>query len=451
MSNIVAFPQSDLKAYSVSEISAQIKNIVEREFGYVRIRGEISGLKIAASGHGYFNLKDENAVISVTCWRHVLSKMQAKPDEGLEVIATGRMTTYGGQSKYQLSVEHIEPAGAGALMQILAARKAKLQAEGLFDISRKKQIPFFPRTIGIITSLTGAVIKDMIHRISDRCPVKLLIWPVSVQGESAADEVSKALYGFNNLESSMKPDVIIVARGGGSIEDLWAFNEEVVVRAIASSSIAVISAIGHETDFTLADFVADLRAPTPTAAAEFATPVIADIKHTISTYFERIYKNITAKMRYMYELVSAHSGVISKPHTVLLRSMQNLDNTTFSFFELPQKLLNLKQMQLSQYRVEFLNPAKMLPFKYNHLKMVSDNIDKKAKDILDGFVNRLALYSGLLSSLDYKNVISRGFAVIRSPSGGVISSASATNVGENLIAEVKDGELNVTVTTVTRR
>ncbi|MBP7190172.1 MAG: exodeoxyribonuclease VII large subunit [Rickettsiaceae bacterium] len=451
MNNVVSFSQSELKEYSVTEISGQIKTIIERQFGYVRIRGEISGLKIAASGHGYFNLKDENAVIAATCWRHVLSKMPAKPDEGLEVIATGRVTTYAGQSKYQLSVEHIEPAGAGALMQILAARKAKLQSEGLFDLSRKKPIPFFPRTIGIITSITGAVIKDMIHRISDRCPVKLLIWPVSVQGETAADEVSKAMYGFNNMEPLAKPDVIIVARGGGSIEDLWAFNEEIVVRAVAASTIPVISAIGHETDFTLTDFAADMRAPTPTAAAEFATPVIADIKHTLSSYFDRIHKNVTARIRYLRDLISAHSTIIAKPYNIITRSQQNLDNLIFSFYELPKKFLNLKKIQLSQYRIEFLNPAKMLPFKYNHLQMVSDNLNKKAKDILDNFVHRLTMCSSLLSSLDYKNVISRGFSVIRSTSGKIISSTTTTNIGENLTAEMKDGELSLTVTSSVKR
>ena len=263
--------------FSVSEVSSKIKKLLEDNLGYVKIKGEISGFIKAASGHGYFSLKDERAVLAATCWRHNLANIDFKLEEGLEVVVSGKITAYAGQSKYQISVEKISPAGAGAFMQILRERKAKLEKEGLFAKETKQNLPFFPKTIGIITSPSGAVIKDIIHRISDRCPTRLLVWPVTVQGETSATEVSNAITGFNKLTKD-RPDLIIVARGGGSIEDLWGFNDEIVVKSAFASKIPLISAVGHETDYTLLDLVADRRAPTPTAAAEFAVPVLADLK-----------------------------------------------------------------------------------------------------------------------------------------------------------------------------
>ncbi len=262
-------------AISVSELSGALKRTVENAFGHVRVRGEISGWKRHGSGHCYFTMKDDSACIDAVLWRGQAARLQFAPEDGAEVIASGKLTTYPGRSKYQLVVERLELAGEGALMALLDKRRRALAAEGLFAEDRKRPLPFLPRTIGIVTSPTGAVIRDILHRLADRCPTHVLVWPVPVQGEAAAGQVAAAIRGFGAM--SDPPDLIIVARGGGSIEDLWAFNEEIVVRAAAESPIPLISAVGHETDTTLIDFAADRRAPTPTAAAEMAVPVLAEL------------------------------------------------------------------------------------------------------------------------------------------------------------------------------
>src|SRR5271167_3670431 len=266
---------------TVSELSNSLKRAIEDRFGYVRVRGEISGYRGPhSSGHAYFCLKDANARLDAVVWRTAFQRLRLKPEEGLEVVATGRLTTFPGKSTYQIVIEALELAGVGALMALLEARRRKLAEEGLFDAARKRKIPFLPRVVGVVTSPTGAVIRDILHRLSDRFPVRVLVWPVRVQGETSAAEVAAALDGFNGLALGgpvPRPDVLIVARGGGSLEDLWGFNEEIAVRAAAESAIPLIAAVGHETDWTLLDLVADARAPTPTAAAEFATPVRVDL------------------------------------------------------------------------------------------------------------------------------------------------------------------------------
>ena len=272
----------NIPEWTVSELSAALKKTVEDAFGYVRVRGEISGYRGPhSSGHCYFSLKDENAKIEAVIWKTAFARLRIKPEEGLEVFVTGRLTTYPGQSKYQIVVETLEPAGLGALMALLEERKKKLAAEGLFDAARK-QLAAVPAAsvIGVITSPTGAVIRDILHRLADRFPRHVIVWPVRVQGDGSADEVAAAIRGFNALARDgpiRRPDLLIVARGGGSLEDLWSFNEEIVVRAAAASMIPLISAVGHETDVTLIDFAADVRAPTPTAAAEMAVPVRAEL------------------------------------------------------------------------------------------------------------------------------------------------------------------------------
>ena len=278
--------RENIKEYTVTEISTSIKNSLEENFGYVKVRGEVSNLSKPASGHIYLNLKDDKAIIKAIAWRSIVSRLSFIPEEGLEVICSGRLTTgysdrYPGRSDYSIIVESIVPAGEGALMALLEKRKKQLFAEGLFNQEFKKSLPLYPETIGVITSPTGAVIKDIIHRLEDRFPCNLILWPVPVQGDDAAHLIADALKGFNksHRDTDFKiPDVIIVARGGGSIEDLWPFNEEIVVRAVFESKIPVLSAVGHETDTTLIDFVSDLRAPTPTAAAELCTPNIDDLK-----------------------------------------------------------------------------------------------------------------------------------------------------------------------------
>ncbi|WP_431299121.1 exodeoxyribonuclease VII large subunit [Tabrizicola sp. BL-A-41-H6] len=269
-------PQGNQPEYTVSELSGAVKRVIEGEFGLVRVRGEVGRVSRPASGHLYFDLKDDRSVIAAISWKGQVARMQVRPEEGMEVVATGRMTTFPGQSKYQLIVDDVAPAGAGALMAMLEKRRAALAAEGLFDQGRKQKLPFLPGVIGVVTSPSGAVIRDILHRLRDRFPRHVLIWPVAVQGQACAGEVAAAIKGFNAIQSGgpiPRPDVIIVARGGGSLEDLWGFNEEIVVRAAAASDIPLISAVGHETDTTLIDYASDLRAPTPTAAAELAVPV----------------------------------------------------------------------------------------------------------------------------------------------------------------------------------
>ena len=273
-------PGSNAHEFTVSEISGAVKRVLEGEFGRVRVRGEIGRVSRPSSGHIYFDLKDDRSVIAAVSWKGQAARLSTRPEEGIEVIATGRLTTFPGQSKYQLIVDEIEPAGAGALMMMLEKRRKQLAAEGLFDESRKRPLPWLPRVIGVVTSPSGAVIRDILHRLRDRFPTHVLIWPVAVQGEASASQVSAAIQGFNALPKDgpiPRPDLIIVARGGGSLEDLWGFNEEIVVRAAAASEIPLISAVGHETDTTLIDFAADRRAPTPTAAAEMAVPVRAEL------------------------------------------------------------------------------------------------------------------------------------------------------------------------------
>ncbi|MBO0661151.1 exodeoxyribonuclease VII large subunit [Jiella sp. MQZ9-1] len=287
-----SIPASNVAEYSVSEISGALKRTVEDTFGHVRVRGEVSGYRGPhSSGHAYFALKDERARIDAVIWRGAFSKLAFKPEEGLEVIATGRLTTYPNSSKYQIVIETIEPAGAGALMALLNERRQKLEAEGLFADERKRPLPFLPRIIGVVTSPTGAVIRDIVHRISDRFPVHVLVWPVRVQGETCGAEVSAAIEGFNAIEAGgpvPRPDLLIVARGGGSLEDLWGFNDEAVVRAAAASQIPLIAAVGHETDWTLIDHAADRRAPTPTGAAEMAVPVRADLQAALASHNARL-------------------------------------------------------------------------------------------------------------------------------------------------------------------
>ncbi len=286
-------PRVNIPEWTVSELSSALKRSIEDNFGYVRVRGEISGFKGAhSSGHCYFALKDENARIEAVIWRGNFARMRIKPEEGMEVVVTGRLTTYPGRSTYQIIIESLAPAGLGALMALLEERKKRLAAEGLFDPARKQLLPFLPEVIGVITSPTGAVIRDILHRLADRFPRRVLVWPVRVQGDGSAEEVAAAIRGFNALPAQgplRQPDLLIVARGGGSIEDLWSFNEEIVVRAAADSMIPLISAVGHETDTTLIDYVADQRAPTPTAAAEMAVPVRVELISKLANIARRAF------------------------------------------------------------------------------------------------------------------------------------------------------------------
>jgi exodeoxyribonuclease VII large subunit len=314
--------------FTVSELSGAVKRVIEGEFGLVRVRGEVGRVSRPASGHVYFALKDDRATLDAVSWKGQVAKMQVRPEEGMEVIATGRMTTFPGQSKYQLIVEDMAPAGAGALMAMLEKRRAMLSAEGLFDAARNRPIPYLPTTIGVVTSPSGAVIRDILHRLRDRFPRHVLIWPVAVQGQNCAAEVAAAIAGFNALPiggAIPRPDVIIVARGGGSLEDLWGFNEEIVVRAAAGSAIPLISAVGHETDTTLIDYASDLRAPTPSAAAELAVPVRADLIAWADSMGARMSRAVAQAMGQRGQRLRDLSRALPRPEVMLQAPRQRFD------------------------------------------------------------------------------------------------------------------------------
>jgi exodeoxyribonuclease VII large subunit len=321
-------PGDNAAPLSITEISLVLKRVVEDRFGFVRVRGELSGVKRAASGHFYLSLKDEGARLDGVMWKGNAARLSFVPEDGVEVVASGKLTTYPGRSNYQLVIDRMEIAGEGALLALLAKTKARLEAEGLFDPARKRPIPYLPRVIGVITSPTGAVIRDILHRLADRFPSHVIVWPVLVQGQGAAGQVAAALRGFSEMQPGgpvPRPDLVIVARGGGSIEDLWAFNEEEVVRAIAACSIPVISAVGHETDTTLADFAADWRAPTPTAAAEKAVPVRADLATQLAELGLRQRRAILRPLALGRERLEARARRLPAPQELLARPAQALD------------------------------------------------------------------------------------------------------------------------------
>ena len=330
--NLFSNSRSNAAEYTVSEISGALKRAVEDQFGNVRVRGEISGYRGPhSSGHAYFSLKDDRARIEAVVWRTTMMKLRFRPEEGMEVIASGKLTTYPGSSKYQIVIDNLEPAGAGALMALLEERKRKLAAEGLFETSRKRRLPFMPRVIGVITSPTGAVIRDILHRIKDRFPVHILVWPVRVQGETAGPEATAAVLGFNALAAGgviPRPDVLIVARGGGSLEDLWGFNDEALARAVAASGIPVIAAVGHETDWTLIDLVADVRAPTPTGAAEMAVPVKAELEAGLASLYARLQACTTRGIDRKRQALRAAARALPSPDQLLALPRRRFDEAT---------------------------------------------------------------------------------------------------------------------------
>lgn len=340
---------SNSPEFSVSELSGAVKKVIEGEFGLVRVRGEVGRVSRPASGHMYFALKDDRASIDAVSWKGQVAKMQTRPEEGMEVIATGRMTTFPGQSKYQLIVEDVAPAGAGALMAMLEKRKAALGAEGLFDPARKQPIPYLPQVIGVVTSPSGAVIRDILHRLRDRFPRHVLIWPVAVQGQACAAEVAAAIRGFNALPEGgaiPRPDLLIVARGGGSLEDLWGFNEEIVVRAAAASHIPLISAVGHETDTTLIDFASDLRAPTPTAAAEIAVPVRLELLARLDALAARQSRGLAGGVSARGQRLRDLSRALPRLESLLAQPSQRYDAAV-------QRLVGALGMAASRKRAGF--------------------------------------------------------------------------------------------------
>jgi exodeoxyribonuclease VII large subunit len=414
--------RSNVPEMSVSELAFSLKRTLEETFGRVRVRGELVGIKIAASGHLYGDIKDEDSVINIVCWRGSMSRLSVRPEDGLDVIVTGKMTSYPKNSRYQLVIESMELAGEGAILKMLEERKKKLTAEGLFDPAKKRPLPFLPQKIGVITSPTGAVIRDIIHRISDRFPLHLYVWPVLVQGAGAAEQVSAAIKGFNALPASHRPDVLIVARGGGSLEDLMAFNEESVVRAVSGSAIPIISAVGHETDTTLCDFAADLRAPTPTAAAEMAVPVRMELLGAIRDSAGRLMRGMQRKYKDGHSRLETLSAKLGDPTRLLEIKSQHLDHLTSKLGHAFDRGVSRKAQRLASLSPR--HPRSLVDEKARHLDMVLGRLNRVSQRLLTDPEKRLVYTSRMLQSLSFESVLDRGYAVVRGPDGKVISDAT---------------------------
>lgn len=442
---------SNLPVYSVSEISLAVKKALESEFAHVRVRGEISGLARPASGHVYFALKDEQAVLDAVAWRGTLPKSALALEDGMEVICTGRVSSYPGRSKYQIIVESVELAGQGALLKLLAERKKKLEAEGLFAAERKKKLPFLPEVIGVVTSPTGAVIRDILHRLNDRFPRHVLLWPVAVQGEGAAGQVAAAIAGFNALKPGGKvprPDLLIVARGGGSLEDLWAFNEEIVVRAAAASKIPLISAIGHETDVTLIDFAADLRAPTPTAAAEMAVPVRAELLAQTLDFARRLYSGVMRLMSERGSRLEALRRGLPKPDELLAIARQRLDDRMERLINAVANLASRARDRMAKLAGRLRHPRELIEAKGAMLASESRAFAAAAAKILSDRNLRFAHVAALLESFSYERVLDRGFALVRDAAGAPVTAAAALHAGQDVTVRFSRDEADARITEV---
>jgi len=479
---------------TVSELANALKRAIEDRFGYVRVRGEISGYRGPhSSGHAYFCLKDAGARLDAVIWRTAFLRMKVKPEDGLEVVATGRLTTFPGKSTYQIVVEQLELAGLGALMALLEARRRKLAEEGLFDAARKRRPPFLPKVVGVVTSPTGAVIRDILHRLSDRFPVRVVVWPVRVQGETSADEVAAAIDGFNALPETgrpPRPDVLIVARGGGSLEDLMAFNEESVVRAAARSAIPLISAVGHETDWTLIDHAADVRAPTPTAAAEFAVPVRAELMATLADLdgrgrgaILRMAQRRRAELRALARALPSGEALLADPRQRLDRAGESLmcqmrgglDARALKMAQLSRGLARhsprahlaglrerlrglhgrrarLKPMLVERPRRAFEAIVRALARERALLRRrnaerreallrISQRMDRCLAERVASRRARLLSAAQMLDAVSYRAVIERGFALVRDESSRPVRRAGELRETQPIAIEFADGEV----------
>ena len=427
-----------------------LKRTVEDRFGFVRVRGELSGVKRAASGHLYLCLKDEGARLDGLMWRGGVSRLAFQPEDGLEVVATGKLTTYPGRSNYQIVIDRMEIAGEGALLALLAKTKARLEAEGLFDRARKRPLPFLPQVIGVVTSPTGAVIRDILHRLADRFPSRVLVWPVLVQGNGAAGQIAAAVRGFGAIPAGgpvPRPDLLIVARGGGSIEDLWAFNEETVVRAIAESPIPVISAVGHETDTTLADFAADLRAPTPTAAAEIAVPVREELAAQIAELAFRKRRCALRPVQLGRERLEARAQRLPRPEALVAARAQKLD-------DLGERLRRglgdrIAYARTALHRSAGRLSAPLLAYQARHARQQLDGVRLRPEDLLariDNARRQVESLDRVRRQLDPKAPLRRGYALVTGPDGHVVSGRAAALALPHLTLEFHDGALEVAAT-----
>jgi len=472
----------------VGELSGAIKRVIENEFGHVRVRAEVGRVSKPRSGHLYLDLKDDKAVMAGIVWKGVAAKLETLPEEGMEVIATGRITTFPGQSKYQIIIEDIKPAGMGALMAVLEKRKAALAAEGLFDAAHKRPLPYLPEIIGVVTSPSGAVIRDILHRLRDRFPRKVLVWPVAVQGAKCAPEVVRGIEGFNRMTPGgalPRPDLIIVARGGGSVEDLWGFNEEAVVRAAAASDIPLISAVGHETDTTLIDYVSDKRAPTPTAAAELAVPVRHELMAYLDQQHARMSRALSQGLVQRSQRLRDLSRALPRPDSLLDTPRQRLDRAS-DRLQRAGGLTEKPRQQLERAATR-LNPALMTgvqrrkerlakvggglrPAALRH-RLAQDRLrlEDRAKRLagplirqqeqqsarylraskalsdmgqrqIEGWRAQITAAERLRRTLGYEATLERGFAVVRS-GGTVVTNAAQAAAAPELEIQFSDGKV----------
>ncbi|MDB4211586.1 exodeoxyribonuclease VII large subunit [Ascidiaceihabitans sp.] len=457
--------------FSVTELSGAIKRVIEGEFSHVRIKGEVGRVSRPRSGHIYLDLKDDKSVINGVIWKGVAGRLQTQPEEGMEVVATGRVTTFGGQSKYQIVIEDIKPAGMGALMALLEKRKTMLSAEGLFEESRKRALPYLPEVIGVVTSPSGAVIRDILHRLRDRFPRKVLIWPVAVQGAKCAPEVVRAIEGFNALQvggAMPRPDLLIVARGGGSVEDLWGFNEESVARATAASNIPLISAVGHETDTTLIDFVSDKRAPTPTAAAELAVPVRIELMAWLDQQSARMTTSLSGGLQRRSQRLRDLSRALPRLETLLDGPRQRLDTTGARLGPALMSGVQRRKVRLSE-AAGGLRPAAMQRMIGNERRRLDAlsarmgpalercvSIDQRRQAVaamaqrvadagqqrVNAARNKIEAMDRLRLTLGYEATLSRGYAVVRGD-GDVVTTKKAAGKAQELEIQFADGRIVV--------
>ena len=432
---------SNNPVYSVGEFSHVIKKLVETNFSYIRIRGEISRPSFPGSGHVYFTLKDNDGTIAAIIWKYTLPRLSIRPEEGMEVICTGKITTFAGQSKYQIIVDNMEVAGEGALLKMLEDRRKKLLAEGLFNPEHKKPIPYLPQIIGVITSPSGAVIKDILHRLSDRFPTHVYIWPVAVQGQGSAKQIADAVDNFNLLTDKTdikKPDLLIVARGGGSLEDLWSFNEEIVVRSVFNSVIPIISAVGHETDTTLIDFVSDLRSPTPTAAAEKSVPVRDELKSRIGELGLRLQTSLANKLNSNKDQLRNLIRLLGKPDKIFENKNQKLDFIYKDLENFFKTIFIDRKNKVSQFSQRLLPPEVMIGNLESKKQLIDTRFQNIIKNLIEKKETRFISTGQFLEAISFKRVLDRGFSLVMDMDGHPIKSSTQAPQKSNIQIKFSD-------------
>jgi exodeoxyribonuclease VII large subunit len=440
-------PGDNRPIFTVSEISQALKRAVEENFANIRVKGEITSLKKAGSGHIYLCLKDEDAVLDGVVWRTTAARLRMAPEDGMEVIATGRLTTYPGRSRYQIVIDSMEIAGQGALLKIVEDRRKKLLAEGLFDAARKKKLPFLPEVIGVVTSPSGAVIRDILHRLRDRFPRHVLVWPVLVQGDGAAEQVAAAIEGFNKIMPGgpvPRPDLLIVARGGGSLEDLWAFNEEIVVRAAAASAIPLISAVGHETDTTLVDFASDVRAPTPTAAAEMAVPVRSELIARVEERSARIVRCMSRTFESLDREIRQLARVLGEPQRLVEEAAERLDDRVERAKRALDALLQANERESASVAARLVTPRQVIRIKEDRFKTLLRNGERAMIALRRDKDAALKSVVRLLNGVSYQRVLDRGFALVTNPDGHAVTEAAKVEGGMVLDIRFRDGRVAAT-------